>query len=129
MSTRPYIVTTKRRKMAVMFPPRMDVVYRRAVATLEEREVTPKLREMLPHEHPARLIAIAAEIARMPESGGTIGPLPDGTMIEVEQTNWLRLAEAAGIEEAHAYSLAEAATAGAEDAQREILDAYNARQV
>jgi hypothetical protein len=88
MSTRPYIVTTKRRKMAVMFPPRMDVVYRRAVATLEEREVTPKLREMLPHEHPARLIAIAAEIARMPESGGTIGPLPDGTVIEVEQTTW-----------------------------------------
>jgi hypothetical protein len=124
MSTRPYIVTTKRRKMAVMFPPRMDVVYRRAVATLEEREVTPKLREMLPHEHPARLIAIAAEIARMPESGGTIGPLPDGTVIEVEQTTWWVLWEFTDLDA----SVLQAAKAGDEKAQQQNLDAYNARQ-
>ena len=57
---------------------------RRAVATLEEaREaVSDALYENGAEPDSWRL---AEQFDTMPESGGTIGPLPDGTMIEVER--------------------------------------------
>ena len=93
----PYIITTWHNEDAAptpVIPKPKDT--RIAVATLDE----------------ARGIAIrdsafaccpnvkAADNARrkalsLPESGGTIGPLPDGTIIEVERINWIRLAEMA----------------------------------
>ena len=67
------------------FTPR--VVSRRAVATLEEaRKATRrKLEPFLPggvlEGDPAKWLKAAWSI---PESGGSVGPLPDGTLITVE---------------------------------------------
>jgi hypothetical protein len=78
----PYIITTRRNRAEtapLTFPSR------RAVATLEEG---------------ARLIYSAAGerwysawsydqcLCKFPESGGAVGPLPDGTVIEVEHKTW-----------------------------------------
>lgn len=86
---------------------------RRAVATLDEaRQWT--------HDECALRCAddSAADALTIPESGGTIGPLPDGTVIEVAPHNivWFEAElEARGIR-----------TAGMSDA--EVIDAYNAAQ-
>lgn len=58
-----------------------------AVATLDEAQ-----------RYGRRIMADAgqwstAAIDELPESGGTIGPLPDGTTIEVKRVSWSRLAE------------------------------------
>jgi hypothetical protein len=102
----PYIVTTKRRGymgLGLVRSPR--VVSRRAVATLEEAQD-------LVREAGATVTA-----AVITESGGTI-TLPDGTVIEVEQTTWWTLASHAGFKGANR----------AAQAEYLILDAYNARQ-
>jgi hypothetical protein len=84
----PYIVTTKQRV------PNWDGVgdaplmrgFRRAVATLEEARQS-CVRALYAANAPQgdvsgpRLWTAAYEL---PESGGTVGPLPDGTVIEVE---------------------------------------------
>lgn len=92
----PFIVTTKRRDHTAPYshphvPITQPLVVRSrvAVATLSE----------------ARDAAIAAtrnagsvdvmgplEASLVPASGGTVGPLPDGTVIEVERTNYNRIA-------------------------------------
>ena len=36
------------------------------------------------------------DVRNLPESGGTVGPLPDGTVVEVHQVDNARLAELAG---------------------------------
>jgi hypothetical protein len=94
----PYIVTTKyphdRPALMGSIPRRES---RRAVATLEEA-----------HEHVSDIIDAHGSGGRAwawHESGGTVGPLPDGTLIEVEAVKW-----------------------SDSEAQRRILDAYNARQ-
>lgn len=56
-------------------------------------------------------------IQELPEAGGTIGPLPDDTVIKVERVNWNRLADLAS------YDPLSGAT-GSRLAQA-ILDAYN----
>jgi hypothetical protein len=69
------------------------IVSRRAVATLEEAqraaaEIT------LPYAltvQPAEDKAMSAACSAITESGGTVGPLPDGTVIEVEPTTLARL--------------------------------------
>jgi hypothetical protein len=89
----PYVVTTKRPIVAVSpFASRgsferdnLPVVSARAVATLEE----------------ARAYVIKRHntygaIHSLPESGGTVGPLPDGTMIQVESLSPLMLASRCG---------------------------------
>jgi hypothetical protein len=96
----PYIITTKSRVK----------VTRRAVATLDEAQ------------DGCYWIAVdhgttsegAASIA-IPHDGGTIGPLPDGTVIEVERVS---LAALAGSPVAQ-YNARHTA---------EIIDAYNAAQ-
>ena len=68
----PYIITTKQQRPVALVTgdsPAYDVISRRAVATLEE-------------------IYSAGILGRgvvLPESGGTVGPLPDGTLIDVER--------------------------------------------
>jgi hypothetical protein len=77
---------------------RDDLVSRLAVATLEEaRDATYNEcvlawhRRDLSHE----IDRLMGEIRALPESGGTIGPLPDGTIIEVMPATWTRLYELA----------------------------------
>lgn len=66
----PYIVTIKPPDNLVRMtnPPRQIPVSRRAVATLDEAR------------HEAFVVLIS-------ELGGTVGPLPDGTVIEVERVH------------------------------------------
>lgn len=119
----PYIVTTKRRWAdAASNTAGTQLASRRAVATLEEtREVADDAvfaafdrdRKRPGDELPPPYMALSIDARDLPESGGTVGPLPDGTVIEVERTGWTDLLMAAHI-------------TGGSDAQ--ILDAFNARQ-
>jgi len=79
----PYIITTHTRKDAIErsvgLAPRPS---RRAVATLEEaRDVAEDA--VIGEGRFDNDEAFLAAIVALPESGGTIGPLPDGTVIEV----------------------------------------------
>jgi hypothetical protein len=85
--TGPYIVTTKReRPLELAAPDLTDIpISRRAVATLAKAR----------HDAELALVDYKARTGAMPErrfilaartiaeSGGTVGPLPDGTLIEV----------------------------------------------
>jgi hypothetical protein len=82
----PYVVTTKRRdRFDVMGPDRdrWTILSRHTVATLEEaRRIVGRV-----CLGSTSLNLENIEQARtLPESGGPVGPLPDGTMIEVEPT-------------------------------------------
>ncbi len=98
--TGPYIITTKT-PTRVTSPTYGWVdderVSRLAVATLD-----------VCHEHLIQVVtdadlpsesywAARNDIDNLSESGGTVGPLPDGTTIEVEAMTWERLAELAGL--------------------------------
>ncbi len=120
----PYIITTidgygiKRYGIDVA---RHVASARRAVATLDEAR---------------ERVAIQAsdrdgwnrEGLELPAIGGTVGPLPDGTVIEVEQVDWIdfeRLArEAAGT----TGDLPPIETFDNDRYRAEIIDAYNAAQ-
>ena len=59
-----------------------------AVATLEEaRDAALDIMWPYTYDKHACRFEITAEIGHLPESGGTIGPLPDGTVIEVERVS------------------------------------------
>lgn len=127
MSSDPYIITTKDGPAPDQRDPGYDVWLerqsRRAVATLEEAR------------HDAENIVIDAlgvrdtmeasddrfDARELPESGGTVGPLPDGTVIEVAPIILLDLAQAAGF-----HVCSRAGIDGYSDQQ--IIDAYNAKQ-
>jgi hypothetical protein len=110
----PYIVTTKRPAAGPTF------VSRRAVATLDGRYCPQH--GLTRDEHCRASLGsdgqgavFCQEATRpLPESGGTVGPLPDGTVIEVEQARWI--------------DLIHASTATTDSSDQAILDAYNARQ-
>jgi hypothetical protein len=113
---------------------------RRAVATLENRRRPDGI------EEPGARQAVISRIAKcafdagttdgyqphedaartLPESGGTVGPLPDGTVIEVKPESGAVLAIEAGLDQP--LIVAQAAAEGDELVQRKILDAFNARQ-
>jgi hypothetical protein len=119
----PYIVTTKRPAKVDHDEERAERehVSRRAVATLEEAR---DFIYSLCAETDVDDERIADDIDRLPESGGTVGPLPDGTVIEVEQgpdeEQMLRdLREWVGMHYA---------PMGHDDVARLWCDAYNARQ-
>jgi hypothetical protein len=64
------------------------LVFRRAVATLEESrlQIADSLRQSdallgRPHQR----VKFVEDALALPESGGTVGPLPDGTLISVER--------------------------------------------
>jgi hypothetical protein len=111
----PYIITTRAYATSSACPRLPAPRTRRAVATLGEVQ----------RQVEGYLIRHGAEydkyISRIPESGGPIGPLPDGTVIEVEQVKDI-------------WELFDALPIGHELHQREefpsdaeIIDAYNAR--
>ena len=64
-----------------------------AVATLEEARdvVTGIVEEREPFSHKVQETA-GSNLSAMRESGGTVGPLPDGTVIEVRAVAWQDLA-------------------------------------
>jgi hypothetical protein len=99
----PYVMTTKRpysREEVQALRGRgehgpianMITVSRRAVATLDAE--LPRLMR----EHGANGDWATSAVANLRESGGTVGPLPDGTVIEVERTLWSSLADEVGAE-------------------------------
>jgi hypothetical protein len=113
----PYIVTRKR--PGSYFAGREpQALSRRAVATLEEARTL-----LIRSEHGCSL-----STALLDTLPGTVGPLPDETTISVEQTTWLTLANVAFDAGVFASGDASIAEHGNGTAQREILDAYNARQ-
>lgn len=110
----PYIVTAVKDPAPDVIPPS---VARRAVATLEGREVWNSLYGV---EIPNRE-QVVKQIAALPESGGTVGPLPDGTVIKVFVAGWIWLSREAG----------EPFRSGLQRSPKwrtEIVDAYNARE-
>jgi hypothetical protein len=145
----PYIVTTKRRcdqpacdrsepcsaeRSGWCAHPNSDdgdgnrtPVSRRAVATLKEAEAICDSRieqQRDSFDLPGMADAFEQVEDVMEESGGTVGPLPDGTVIEVEPTTWLAIAETVGMTWWSTATTPEA-TRRREQA---VLDAYNARQ-
>lgn len=90
----PYIITTRDVERPFDFAARS----RQAVATLDEaQDAVAAAMASVEDANPVGAgqsspynYALAWDL---PESGGTIGPLPDGTVIEVERVSWSRLAE------------------------------------
>jgi hypothetical protein len=123
----PYIVTTKRptEPDAIVRPERIASVSRRAVATLEEAR---RYALTVADEHEGEMWS-PAMLAAVYEFGGegTVGPLPDGTVIEVEQATWRMLWEQSGLPGTAMTTLRDAER-GDRGAQDHIIDAYNARQ-
>jgi hypothetical protein len=129
VSNGPYIVTTKRQLAGRVNVPTADagpqpfggeryrVLSRRAVATLDEavQVIFTALDGLKTHRRVRQMI-----------EAGPIGPLPDGTIIEVEATTWQALAEYGGL--LSDGGLIYAAERGSPDAQQRILDAWNTRQ-
>jgi hypothetical protein len=106
----PYIITTHARLTQTMPGPTTRI----AVATLDEaREAAYSAVE--DREPPIMVcFRLAGECHDMSESGGTIGPLPDGTVIEVKPCTWSHLAKVVKWDNGPARPLAE------------ILAAFNA---
>ncbi len=98
-----------------------ETVTRHAVATLDEAQEA-AANELYDHAiNPGRTSqqAFYDGVADLPEAGGTVGPLPDGTVIEVERVGWSRM-----IEE---IQKTDPAFMGHHD-ERVFIDAYNAAQ-
>jgi hypothetical protein len=97
----------------------------RAVATLEEARDCAALVGLgaMANDPPDSALLRQTIMLRITEQGGTIGPLPDGTVIEVEPTTWEALDDATGAPHHRFYPLDESAR------HAEIIDAYNAREV
>lgn len=96
---------------------------RRAVATLEEAQVVAAqgVRRVRDEDGTRdfwnAVYPLIGQAETLPESGGKVGPLPDGTVIEVVRVEWRTLAEDAEI----AWRLPALPTV-------EIIDAFNARE-
>lgn len=110
----PYVITTKR---PLMDPPLrsdgFEIVSRRAVVTLEEARTYVTEIGLRPALLAEDYDDLRQQFAGVRDSGGTVGPLPDGTLIEVEHWRWAALTDAAEMPDV------------ASDA--EIIAAYNAR--
>jgi hypothetical protein len=112
-----------------------ESVFRRAVATLEEaREQADdavfaahnRERKRPSDELPPPYMAQSIEARDLPESGGAVGPLPDGTVIEVEQLSPLMLAAHIPGDPA---SIAALLRVGLDRKDwSDLIDAFNARQ-
>lgn len=100
----------------------MNPVTRRAVATLDMET----LKQEAKRAQSAMIFGVEriAQIERAVETGGTIGPLPDGTVIEVALVAWDELASRAGI------YLREYLRIGnpRPSEQQRVINAYNAAQ-
>lgn len=103
-----------------------DGVTNRAAGTLDEaKNAIAVIVTDLARDHHAGWQSAFALIVGLPEQGGTVGPLPDGTMINVEPATWKAISATlvgtvAGIRLGREHPQATDA---------EIIDAYNAAQV
>jgi hypothetical protein len=107
----PYVITTEERYHG-------GPQHRRAVATLEEA------REWVYRSLDRDPLPVAGRLGMamgLPESGGTLGPLPDGTVIEVEPVTWHDL-----IADGHFTTVPSPVDSASNAA--EIVAAYNAAQ-
>ena len=119
----PYIITTTADDPHVGTPAMERVtVTRTAVATLDEARdvVTGIVEEREPFSHKVQETA-GSNLSAMRESGGTIGPLPDGTVIEVRPASWHELIAANGGLCGHPI------TACDDESLAEVIAAFNAR--
>lgn len=96
-------------------------VSRCAVATLEEAHETAREACLYAPGSVETIAQAIREAFALPESGGKVGPLPDGTVIEVERVEWSVLRLAIGM--ARIGELQKTPEGAAE-----ILAAYNARE-
>ena len=92
-----------------------DPVTRHVVATLDSDPAT-LLRPLRGTMDGRAWVDLARAVRTLPERGGTIGPLPDGTVIEVLRVVW---GWVVGVAEDHGAEIDEDAT------NAEIIDAYN----
>ena len=115
MESDPYVITTKRETGDDPYE-HEPLVSRRAVATLEEARdlVWESARSSTfdPHDW-------NKPINEIPDTGGTVGPLPGGTVIEVESVTWEAIAGVSALSND---------LPGRPRTPAEMLDAYNARQ-
>jgi hypothetical protein len=128
----PFIVTTKREVDQPLvkisgtatpqpgFFPKYEVESRRAVATLEAAQRSIGTVLLATVDPGPAYEAARQQVAALTESGGSVGPLPDRTVIEVEPILGGMLALAAGF--------AVDAYGHCETPQAEIIAAYNAKQ-
>jgi len=94
----PYIITTATPLRGEPVHEPLDRITRTAVATLEEaREACYDVLIKLDND-PAPYFDAHFAVDNMDDSGGSVGPLPDGTVIEVRPTTWERVARDAGLE-------------------------------
>jgi hypothetical protein len=128
--TMPYIITTKTitSHPADVVAIRETILSRHAVATLDEAR-----QEANRSLHRGKLLAdtdyarFGYAIDMLPESGGTVGPLPDGTVIAVRPIDYLELAGLAGWK--LDYAGRERVTGRTRASDRlDLIDAYNAAQ-
>lgn len=123
----PFIVTTMLRGGRDGFQANHEVVSRRAVATLDEARSA--CVDALPEDIglPREVAMLAAQIRGLAASGGKVGPLPDGTVIEVRSHAWYEIATQAGIVEAGLLGAYAERDPEGPSAQK-ILAAFNARE-
>lgn len=95
----PYlIITTYENDPTAEFLPGAEPVQsRRAVATLDEvrKECYREIRDDQSCQGVERA-RLTLAVEHLTDLGGTVGPLPDGTVIEVEQVGWSEIGEAVG---------------------------------
>lgn len=100
----PYVIETTTPPCGAQFrrcqDPEHATVTSYAVATLDEaREAVQDIAAEVTSSHPYALDAEPTwperDALAIPEHGGTVGPLPDGTVIEVRQVSWDELAKLA----------------------------------
>lgn len=119
----PYIVTVRTPIAPMRIVPGHEVS-RRAVATLNEARLAAEqaVETHRSPEHSSESYGpLWRDAALMPESGGTVGPLPDGAVIEVRSVGW---------EEFGDYLLPRGMVRrlGMEEAGRRVIAAYNEAQ-
>lgn len=127
----PYVVTHRQEHLDGWKP-----LSRVAVPTLDaarKAAAEPVLADMGRFGKSARSpLDLLEDCERLHELGGTIGPLPDGSVIDVEATTWVGLVMEARRREPSGYRIpvlpTVESTGGDPEAQQRILDAYNARQ-
>jgi hypothetical protein len=107
----PFIITTTRHLPSMESHDTMEYVERRAVATLEEART---LASDAVYDAGLKTVVDAEQAFTIPVSGGSVGPLPDGTVIEVEHASWDDLVGADGW--------------GVSTTEAEVIAAYNDAQ-
>lgn len=131
----PYIITTTDPQHVCLTTPdrcgQEPLITRRAVATLEEAKfgqdsaqaiLNAAFKDSYRHPEYDRLSDAVVKLL----DGGTIGPLPDGTVIEVERITWPALALSAGL--SYPAQVGGMAARGSDQARSEILAAASPKK-